>query len=77
VDNPLDVKENDEHGLDFALHLSRLFSVSVRLGFSCTAHAFFPECLSNDCHGSRRNFSEISTKFDEHSLSDEAEDEGE
>jgi hypothetical protein len=23
VNNPLDVKENDEHALDFALHLSR------------------------------------------------------
>jgi hypothetical protein len=25
LNNPLDVKENDEHALDFALHLSRLF----------------------------------------------------
>jgi hypothetical protein len=25
VNNPLDVKENYEHGLDFALYLSRLF----------------------------------------------------
>jgi hypothetical protein len=25
VSNPLDAKENDEHALDFALHLSRLF----------------------------------------------------
>jgi hypothetical protein len=25
VNNSLDVKENDEHALDFALHLSRLF----------------------------------------------------
>jgi hypothetical protein len=25
VNNPLDVKENDEHAADFALHLSRLF----------------------------------------------------
>jgi hypothetical protein len=29
VNNPLDIKENDKHTLDFALHLSRLFSVSV------------------------------------------------
>jgi hypothetical protein len=29
VTNPLDVKENDEHALDFALLLSRLFSVSM------------------------------------------------
>jgi hypothetical protein len=34
VKDHLDVKENDEHALDFALHLSLL---------SCTAHAFFPE----------------------------------
>jgi hypothetical protein len=26
---PLDAKENYEHALDFALHLSRLFTVSV------------------------------------------------
>jgi hypothetical protein len=25
VNNPLDVKENDEHALDLALHLSHLF----------------------------------------------------
>jgi hypothetical protein len=25
VNNPLDVKENDEHALNFAFHLSRLF----------------------------------------------------
>jgi hypothetical protein len=34
VNNPLDVKENDEYALDFALYLSYLFSVSVTLGFS-------------------------------------------
>jgi hypothetical protein len=34
VNNPLDVKENDEHAFDFALHLSRRFSVSVSLDFS-------------------------------------------
>jgi hypothetical protein len=25
VSNPFDIKENDEHALDFALHLSRPF----------------------------------------------------
>jgi hypothetical protein len=33
VNNPLDVKENDEHDFEFALHLSCLFSVLVSLGF--------------------------------------------
>jgi hypothetical protein len=32
VNNPLDAKEDDEHALDFALHLPRLFfSVLVSL----------------------------------------------
>jgi hypothetical protein len=70
VNNPLDVQENYEHALDFALHLSRLFSVSVNLDFSGTAHAFFPERLSNHCHGLSRNFSKICTKFDAGPLSD-------
>jgi hypothetical protein len=34
VNNPLDVKENDEHALDFAFRLSHLFSVSASLDFS-------------------------------------------
>jgi hypothetical protein len=34
VDNPLSVKENYEHVLDFALHLCRLFWVLVSLDFS-------------------------------------------
>jgi hypothetical protein len=33
--------QRSEHVIDFALHLSRFFSVSVRLNFPCTAHAFF------------------------------------
>jgi hypothetical protein len=45
------------------------FLVTVSLDFPCTAHAFFPERLSNHCQGIRRNFSEISTKCDAHSLS--------
>jgi hypothetical protein len=30
MNNPLDVKENDGHDLDFALHLSYLFFVCFR-----------------------------------------------
>jgi hypothetical protein len=48
VNNTLDVKENDEHALDFALHLSA-FSVSVSSDFPCTAHGFFPESFSYHC----------------------------
>jgi hypothetical protein len=39
VINPLDVKENDEDALDFALHLSHLFSLSksgLSMYGSCT-----------------------------------------
>jgi hypothetical protein len=42
----------------------RLFSVSVSLGFPCTAHAFFPERVSNHCQGLRRTFTQICTKLD-------------
>jgi hypothetical protein len=38
--------------------------------FQCTAHAFFPERLSNLCQGFRRNITEIYTKFDAVPLSD-------
>jgi hypothetical protein len=65
VNNPLDANENDEHALDFVLHLSRLFSVSVGLGFPCTAHAFYLERLSN-----HRTFFETCTKFEAVLLSD-------
>jgi hypothetical protein len=34
----------------------------------CTDHAFFPERLSNHCHGLRHTFSEICTTFDAHSF---------
>jgi hypothetical protein len=72
VNNPLDVKENNEHALDFALHLSLSpFSVSVSmdipLNYPCTAHAFFLERFSNHCQGVNRTFSGICTKFDSHS----------
>jgi hypothetical protein len=56
VNNPPDVKENDEYALDFALRLSRLFSVSVTSGFRRTAHALFPERLSKHCRGLRLTF---------------------
>jgi hypothetical protein len=36
----------------------------------CTAHAFFPERLSNHCQGLRHTFSEICTKSDAIPLSD-------
>jgi hypothetical protein len=42
VNNPLDDKENNEHALDFALHLSCHFFVSVSVDVPCMAHAFFP-----------------------------------
>jgi hypothetical protein len=45
------------------------FSVLVTLDFPCTVHAFFPESLSNHCHG-RNIFSEICTISDAVPLSD-------
>jgi hypothetical protein len=64
VNIPLGVKENYEHGLDFALHLFHLLSVSVvSLDFPCIAYAFFPKRLSNYCQGLCPTFSEICTKF--------------
>jgi hypothetical protein len=60
VNNPLDVKENDEHALNFArLFLSQgVWIFCVRLMLSSL------ECLSNQCQGLRCTFSEICTKFD-------------
>jgi hypothetical protein len=46
------------------------YSVSVSLDFQCTAHAFYPERLSNHCQGLRLTFYEICIKFDAHSQSD-------
>jgi hypothetical protein len=46
------------------------FSVSVSLDFPCTAHAFFPESLSNHCQDLHRTYPEICTKFDAVPLSD-------
>jgi hypothetical protein len=67
VRNPLDVTENYEHALDFALHLSRPF---LSLDFSCTPLAFFSERLSNHCQGLRRILSTIFTQFHAVLLSD-------
>jgi hypothetical protein len=53
-------KANDEHALDFARHLSCLFSISVSLEILCKA----PKHFFNHCHGLRCTFSEICTKFD-------------
>jgi hypothetical protein len=70
VTNLLDVKENYEHSFDFALYLSRLFRSRRVWTLPCTAHAFFPERLSNHCQVVRRTSSEIYTKFDAVLLSD-------
>jgi hypothetical protein len=50
------------------------FLVLVNLDFPCTAHAFFPECLSNHCHGLCHIFSESCTKYDAWPLSDPSQD---
>jgi hypothetical protein len=68
VNKSLDVTESDEHALlDFALHLSPLFSVCpepiIPSKHSSTAHAFFPERLSNHCQSLRLTFPEIFTNF--------------
>jgi hypothetical protein len=46
------------------------FLVSVSSGFPPTAHAFFPQRLSNHCQGLYSNFSLICTTFYAVSLSD-------
>jgi hypothetical protein len=71
MDNPLDVKENEEHVLDFALHLSHLFCGLVEFGLSMYVSCFFfSECLSNHCEGPCHTFSKICTKSDAVLLSD-------
>jgi hypothetical protein len=40
------------------------FSVSMSVDFPCTAHAFFPERLSNHCQGLRHTYFYICAKFD-------------
>jgi hypothetical protein len=39
------------------------FSVLVSLDFTCTTHAFFLECLFNQCQGLLRTFSYICAKL--------------
>jgi hypothetical protein len=68
--NTPDVKENDENVLDFCSSSVSPLSVSVSFNFPCTAHAFFPERLSNHFQGLRRTFSEICAKCDAVPLSD-------
>jgi hypothetical protein len=67
MNNPLDVKENNEHALEFTLQLSCLFTVSMSLEFPYKqpymAHAFFPEHLSHHFQGLCHTFSEICTKL--------------
>jgi hypothetical protein len=53
LSSPLHGKENDEHALDFALHLSRPFVVSVSLNIPCTTHVLFSGRLSNRYQGLR------------------------
>jgi hypothetical protein len=48
VNNPLDVKENYKHALDFALHLFAFLvcpKPSMPFQHQCMAHASFPEHL--------------------------------
>jgi hypothetical protein len=50
VKNHLDIKQSDEHALDFSLHLPHILRSSLKpsmpLTHSHTAHAFFPiACL--------------------------------
>jgi hypothetical protein len=73
VNNPLDVKENDEHALDFALHLSPFSAcpeLSMPFKHQCMVQVLFSEHLFNHWQGLCHTFSKICTKFDEHSLSD-------
>jgi hypothetical protein len=42
MNNPLDVKENDEHAIDFALHLSRLLFGLSEFEFSVYGSSFLP-----------------------------------
>jgi hypothetical protein len=56
LDNPLNVKDNYEHALDFALHLSRLVSVSVTLEFSIGRSCLLPQTLVSSLPGSLSHF---------------------
>jgi hypothetical protein len=48
VNNPLNVKESEEHALDFALHLSHLFGLGVfehAIQTSVYGSCFLPQML--------------------------------
>jgi hypothetical protein len=62
VSNPLNVKENAEYALDFALHLSHPFWSRWVWAFRLSAHCFV--------QGLNCTFSGICTESDAHSLSD-------
>jgi hypothetical protein len=72
ANHSLEVKENYEHALGFALHPPQLLSVSVSLDLPSVAHAFFPERSFNQCQGLYATFSEICTRFDAQLLLDPA-----
>jgi hypothetical protein len=70
VNNPLHVKENDEHAPGFLFICLAFFFRSRRVRMPCTAHAFSPERLTNHCQGFRCTFTEICTTFVAVPLSD-------
>jgi hypothetical protein len=70
VNNPLDVKENYEHALDFAFRLSRLFEFGHAIQTHVYDSHFLPVRLSDHRQGLRYTLSDICTKFDAVPLSD-------
>jgi hypothetical protein len=50
VNNPLDIKENYEHALDFALLLSRLSSSKACVIIAIVSIALFPRFVQNLMH---------------------------
>jgi hypothetical protein len=70
VNNLLDLKENDEHALDLALHLSRHFSVSVSWTFLIWLTLSSPNTCVITARASVALFPYICTKFDAVPLSD-------
>jgi hypothetical protein len=70
MNNPLDVKENNEHALDFALPFRSAPNGAFHSNSRVTAPAFFLERVSNHSQDLRRAFPQIFTKFDAVPLSD-------
>jgi hypothetical protein len=66
LNNPLGIKENDEHALDFSPIVPFSVWVSLDMPFKhpCTALAFFSEGLSNHWQSLCLTLSEICTKFE-------------